>query len=337
MYVLVKLKMKPDENIINKLKESHIHIEYVLTMQPIICIKVDDLEILNSFDFIEYYELDENFEVQKMNILPNVRVNKLKSNNYFGNNISVAVLDSGMDDNLVDVSKSVVFSNSVNGKDARPKGRLHGTVVGRVIKYIAPWSKIINLKVACDDGSIPKRAILKALEWAYLNKTRIINMSLGKPSKCNDKCMVCNAVNQMCDEGFVIVAAIGNYGEKGKGITGCPGNAEKALTVGAVDSNKNLAGYSSTAPEGVKKPNILAPGYVTIKGDLPHTGTSFSAPFATGVIAALAQTYDPLKIREAIETTARSIGLKANEEGNGVINIEGLLEVLKNERSINQS
>lgn len=304
---------------------------------PLICIKTNNCSILSSFKFIDYYEMDEMYQVQQINIVPNIRVNKLKSHKYLGSNTNVGIIDSGIDRSLINVSKNIICSDSGNSDDSKPDGRLHGTIVAKVIKHIACWSNIVNLKVTDDDGVIWKRFVLKALDWAYSNNIKIVNMSLGRKSICGQDCMVCNVVNTMSDRGFIIVAAIGNYRKEGAGITGCPGNAKKAFTVGAVDANKKLADYSSTAPEGTEKPNILAPGYVSIKGGIPYTGTSFATPFITGTIAALAPNFDLRYARKTIEKTAVSIGLQLNEQGSGLIHIENLLGVLNNERRVDQN
>lgn len=336
--LLIKGKSDFTESMINQMVSKGIKIEKKLSIQPILFVEVNDVNILSSFDFIDYYEFDETFEIQKLNILPNIRVNKLKKHNYLGTNISVAVVDTGMESDKLEIYKSVICSNSIDSSDSgiKVKQSPHGTVVGKIIKSIAPWSKIINVKVADDDGAIRKKSVLNALDWAYSNNIKIINISLGKRKNCDSACMVCNVVNQMYDEGFVIVAAIGNYGREGRGITGCPGNSKNAFTIGAVDVSRNLADYSSTGFKGMNKPDILAPGYVNVNGK-EHTGTSFAAPFVTGVIAALSQTHEPQKIVEQIKSTAYSLGLAKEEQGHGLIHIENLMGVLDNERSANQN
>ncbi len=147
--------------------------------------------------------------------------------------------------------------------------------------------------------------------------------------------MLCGIVNQMADEGFAIIASVGNYGELGNGITTCPGNAKKAFTVGAVDVSKQLADYSSVALMGSLKPDILAPGCIMVDYvNHPITGTSFATPFISGVVAALSSHYSLEQIISYIKRTAQSIGLPHNKQGFGLVHIENLLGALSNEKSI---
>lgn len=337
MKVFLKSKEQITESIINKIEELQCKVEYTLTVLPILCVEVNDLTALSALDFIECIEFDELFDIHTYNMLPNIRINKLKKESFVGSNSVVGVIDTGMNpDSDLEIHKDVIVSCSGSPNDAKLRGRLHGTCVGKIIQDIAPWAKIVNIKVADDSQDIRKESVLKALEFAYTNNIKIINMSIGKKSVCDDSCITCGIVNKMFNEGFVIVAAIGNYGQEGIGITGCPGNAEKAFTVGAVDPNKQLADYSSCAPSGKLKPNVLAPGRVIIKG-VPFDGTSCAAPIITGIIAALANDYTIGKILQTLEQTSRSINLPRNQQGHGLINIEALLEVLKNEKNITEA
>ena len=336
MKVLLKVNRDITENLLDRLRGNNIIIDYILTVQPIIIADMDDPDILNFIDFIDYYELDELFETQSVNIVPNIRVNKVKATGYAGANCPVGIIDTGMNDvRGLEIHKSEIFSTSAVTTDALFRGKPHGSHVGQLIKYIAPWCKIYNLKVASDNGEITKSAVLKALDWAYSNNINIVNISLGKKSVCNEKCMVCNTVNAMVDQGFTVIAAIGNFGMDGEGITGCPANAEKSLAVGAVDANKTLAEYSSVAMPGMNKPDVLAPGFANLYGE-PFNGTSCAAPFVTGVIVALSAKFPPETVVKVIKDTAVGINLPSHKQGCGLIHIENMLGVLKNEKSVNQ-
>lgn len=340
MDLLVKVK-KITDPILETLSGNNISIQDVFHSFNIIHVKASTLQSLKMFEFVEHIEENESYELQELRIIPNIRVKKLKKNNFLGDiNSTVAVIDSGMNPvSGVEITDNVICSGSSTSNDAMIKGAAHGTVVGAIIKEIAPWSKLVNIKIADDFKDIKKSAVIKALEHVYTSGIKIVNMSIGKKTdngSCPTNCLVCNTVNQMRLEGFIIVAAIGNHGLLGEGVTGCPGNAEKALSVGAVDVNKKLASFSSTAPIGTMKPDILAPGYCNLNG-LDYSGTSFAAPIITGVLAACAGRFDLEFIVESILKTAQSINLSHNQQGFGLLNIEGLLEVLNNEGNISQS
>lgn len=331
MELLLKVNTKIDDIMIEELISKNVKIKDAFELFGVVFVEIENIKALNQFNFVEYYEPEEFFHVQNIHTIPNIRINKLKTHNYVGNNAVVAVIDSGMDPDGLDIFRSEIFSVSATPNDARYKGELHGTVVGKTIKHIAPWSRIVNLKVMGDNSDITKSSILKALTFVYNNNIRIVNMSLSKKGQCSDKCIVCSAVNQLVDGGFTIVTSIGNWGP---GNTGCPGNAKKVLTVGAVNASKQLADYSGTASDGTFKPDILGPGCVTVNGK-PYDGTSIAAPIITGITAALSNNFELGHIIESMKNTAVSIGLPHNLQGHGLIHIERLLGVLQNEKSAN--
>lgn len=150
-----------------------------------------------------------------------------------------------------------------------------------------------------------------------------------------------------------------------------PGTANKAITVGAYvtreswtdwqgnpgdygETLSNMATFSSQGPraDGVKKPNIAAPGSAIISardsdvptadeyiisdngindGTQPHhysvmQGTSMATPLAAGAAALLLEKYPDLKghpevIRDRIQRTADNNGLQTNTDGYGYLDI----------------
>ena len=342
MICLLKTNRDIDQYMLAKIERTEAIIRHVSYCFRCIIVETNSPERLEVCNFIDIIEPDEKYDLQNIMIrtIPNIRLNKLIASNYMGSQSVVAVIDSGMDniDGLV-IFKEEVFSNSLGPYDSQVKidGRPHGTAVGCIIKYLAPWGKLYNLKVMSDGGDIFKWSIVKALEYCYENNIKIINISLGKEKQCDSKCIVCNIVNQMADEGFVIVAAIGNYGNKGAGYTGCPGNSEKAFTVGAVDMAKQqLAGYSSRSAAGSKKPDILAPGHIEINSLSAVEGTSFASPVIAGIIASVSGQFDKFLIVDNIKKTAHNLGLTFNEQGHGLVHVENFLEVLRHEKRISQ-
>ncbi len=115
----------------------------------------------------------------------------------------------------------------------------------------------------------------------------------------------------------------------------CPGAAEKAITVGSIDPDGKLAINSGKGLPGFNKPNLLAPGTGTI-GNKHFSGTSFATPIITGVLASLfsAKDIDKSKIITCLYQTCQSMGIDKHQQGFGVINLEKLMEVYKNEKTI---
>lgn len=110
--------------------------------------------------------------------------------------------------------------------------------------------------------------------------------------------------------------------------------SESAITVGAVDQFRLLADYSSRGMPGANKPDILAPGWVQLTGHDPITGTSFAAPFVTGVIACLLNDFDIDNILESIKATAIDLKQPRHYQGNGLISIENMIGVIRSEKNI---
>jgi len=74
-----------------------------------------------------------------------------------------------------------------------------------------------------------------------------------------------------------------------------------------------------------------------VDGKSQVDGTSFAAPFVTGVVAALSNDFNIQYILNTIERTARSIGLPYNQQGHGLIHIEDLLGVIEDEKNATES
>ncbi len=133
----------------------------------------------------------------------------------------------------------------------------------------------------------------------------------------------------------VVVCAAGNEGYYGFRTINSPASARNAIAVGAVDSNLNIAWFSSKGPVGFGenftiKPDVVAPG-VRIFSTYPRdgytlmSGTSMSTPHVSGVIALMLQvnrTLTPNEIKNVLEKTSIDLGAKGKDfvYGAGLIN-----------------
>jgi subtilisin family serine protease len=107
--------------------------------------------------------------------------------------------------------------------------------------------------------------------------------------------------------GMIIVASAGNSGGSSNPYIAAPADAISIIAVGAVNTSKNLASYSSIGPsfDGRVKPDLMAQGSTTVlsneSGDIvTSSGTSFSCPIMTGMIACLWQAF-PEKTNQEIK------------------------------------
>ena len=221
-----------------------------------------------------------------------------------GAGIGIAVIDSGIDDDHIDLPNVVhtedfTTNASQNGVNNRRDGFGHGTHVAGIIagngmasggQYagMAPGAHLIDLKVLKNNGGGSASDVIEAIEWALLNRDqyniRILNLSLGHmPYESADTDPLTLMVRAAVDAGIVVVVSSGNAGRiEGEIVYGgvtSPGTEASALTVGAMTTwdtpsraDDTVAGYSSRGPtrfEELIKPDIAAPGtqIVAPRGD----------------------------------------------------------------------
>lgn len=107
--------------------------------------------------------------------------------------------------------------------------------------------------------------------------------------------------------GMIVVASAGNEGDKVEPHIGVPADGISVLTVGAVDSSRKVADFSSIGPsfDGRVKPDVMAQGVASVlsapSGSIVlNDGTSFSGPIMAGMVACLWQAY-PNKTNKEIK------------------------------------
>lgn len=98
--------------------------------------------------------------------------------------------------------------------------------------------------------------------------------------------------------GMIVVVSAGNSGASANPYIAVPADAINVLTVGAVNSSENYAGFSSIGPsfDGRVKPDVMAQGQNTVLSNssgsiTTSSGTSFSGPVMAGMIASFWQAF----------------------------------------------
>lgn len=215
--------------------------------------------------------------------------NDLKS---FGENINVAVLDTGANPNHPDLKDNFKGYEDLTG-NCDPFDRLgHGChcqgIIGACqndigVIGIAPKCNLYSGKVLDNNGlSLPDYSwIIKGIEWAIDIKADIINMSLGSPMSPPSKMQ--KLISEAANKGIIFVSASGN---SKRNQIDFPGRLSEVISVAAMDKDGNLASYSNIGP-GL---DFIAPGsdiYSTYLNDgyALSTGTSMASPFLAGVCA----------------------------------------------------
>jgi subtilase family protein len=130
--------------------------------------------------------------------------------------------------------------------------------------------------------------------------------------------------------GVVVVTATGNEGSSSQNLI-VPSDADSIISVGAVNFQNNVSGFSSSGPtnDGRTKPDVVGPGvgiYNAGAGGLSlyyrSNGTSMSTPLVAGVAALVRSAnpgLSPIQVREAIRETADNAATPQGRRGWGLV------------------
>ncbi|MFE5767948.1 S8 family serine peptidase [Streptomyces sp. NPDC056485] len=268
---------------------------------------------------------------------------------YTGEGITVAVLDTGVDETHPDLKGRETAQRNFSSSPESGDVAGHGTHVastlagsgaqsGGLYKGVAPGVRILDGKVLDDDGFGSESSIVSGMQWAVDQGAQVVNMSLGAQDSPGVDPME-QAVDRLSDKAL-FVACAGNEGDKA-GTIRSPGSAPAALAVGAVDKQDRLADFSSRGPtaDGVSKPDVTAPGvditaaqttqspyFPPGNGYLSMSGTSMATPHAAGAAALLLQqhpAWSGARIKALLTGSAEpGPGLNAFQQGAGRIDLE---------------
>ncbi|WP_280906877.1 type VII secretion-associated serine protease mycosin [Streptomyces sp. SAI-117] len=219
-----------------------------------------------------------------------------------GKGVKVAVIDTGVDT----VNAQLKGGAVANGKDyLHPGGNGrtdkvgHGTKVAGIIAArkldgtgfvgLAPEATIIPVRQNDDQGSGNVGTMIQAIKYAADAGAKVINISQDTASKMNPTVDAAfRAVIKYAQEqkDALIVAAAGNDGADGKVKETYPAAYPGVLAVAASDRNNARAPFSQSGPfVGVAAPGIDMVSTVPVGGNCVDQGTSFAAPYVSGVAA----------------------------------------------------
>ena len=316
---------------------------------------------LSSNPDIEYISFDSHVYTLLDIASPSMSIDFPHKEGYLGENITVAVVDTGVsphNDLVRNKNRIVDFKDFVNYRNSPYDDNGHGTHVAGIIagdgyssrgKYtgIAPKANIVGIKALDKNGGGSSSDIIEALSYIIARKDelniKILNLSLGTmPNSSQNKDPLCKAVEKAMDAGLIVVAAAGNNGPDKKSILS-PGMSKDAITVGAVDDKRTIdptddtiATFSSRGPtlDGYIKPDLVAPGVniqslSTTKLDSYSSlsGTSMATPLVTGSVALLLDKYGDLsqqEVKKRLVNSCIDLNDQENNQGAGVLNLETL-------------
>ena len=233
-----------------------------------------------------------------------------------GQGVTVAVLDTGIDSQHPDLAGKVVAEQNFSDSEDTADHFGHGTHVASIIagtgaasagarSGVAPDAQLISGKVVDDFGFGSESQAISGMEWAA-PQADVVNMSLGYGINSDGSDPISLALDALSDQyETLFVVAAGNSGPLSQTVE-FPGAADRALTVGAIDADDQLAEFSSRGPltgSFELKPEVVAPGVDIVAARAAGTsigtpvgeqyttlsGTSMATPHVAGAAADLAQ------------------------------------------------
>lgn len=265
-----------------------------------------------------------------------------------GGGVVIGVLDAGFNIDgtgcLGDISISHTWNFITGSEDIT--GNQHGTHVLSCLggaledKYYGAAFGAEFLLAVTDDYDTETRADedrwVAAVEWCDSLGADIISSSLvynifdtqeesySKNDMDGRTSLVARAAEIAFARGIVMVNSAGNEGANSWRIITTPADAEHVIAVGSVlipeDGEPLISDFSSRGPttDGRIKPDVVAPGekvYIPYAGqkEIYYTsrGTSFAAPFISGLCALLLEAHPnwtPETVFEALKVSARDLG-----------------------------
>jgi len=272
-------------------------------------------QILN-LPYVKSIDRDISVSISSLNETPSISDREdATSTRFITTNFDgpiIAIIDTGIDYRHPDLGGCLGVECKVIGgydfvdMDNDPlDGHGHGTHVAGIAagtglsNGVMQTARLLAYRTLNSYGSGTASNVIAAIEQAVIDGAQVINLSLGS-SDGTPSHPLSLAVNNAVQMGVIVVASAGNSGPTA-GTIGTPGNAELAITVGALHSDSSIAGFSSRGPVSGTydlKPDIAAPGVDILSAKLGGghhrlSGTSMAAPYVAGLVAKLIA-IDPL-------------------------------------------
>jgi subtilisin family serine protease len=239
-----------------------------------------------------------------------------------GDNILVAVIDSGVDASHPELAGAV--ADSFDTLKAPFKPHDHGTAIAALIAGrerlmgASPAARILAVRTFDPAGSSAEATtfnILKGLDWSVAHGARIINMSFAGPADP----AIHRSLEAAHKKSAVLIAAAGNAGPKSPPLY--PAADPNVIAVTATDSaDKLFAGANRGRHIALAAPGVDVLVAVPNGGYQVSTGTSYSAAEVSGIAALLLQYKGPLtpdQVRNGLTATAKDLGPSGRDDDFG--------------------
>jgi hypothetical protein len=175
-----------------------------------------------------------------------------------GANITIAVIDSGIDVKHPELANSIAESFDALGSKEGP--HVHGTgVAGAIVAHArlmgsAPAARILAIRAfgkVSSGAESTSFVILKGMDYAAAHGAQIVNMSFAGPKDA----LIERGIAALAGKGIVMVAAAGNAGAKSPPLY--PAANANVIAISATDAQdklftaSNRGGYIAVAAPGV--------------------------------------------------------------------------------------
>jgi subtilisin family serine protease len=236
-----------------------------------------------------------------------------------GMNVTIAVIDSGVDVKHPELANSVADSFDALGSSEGP--HVHGTgIAGAIVAHAklmgsAPEARLLAIRAfgaGSKGAESTSYVILRGLDYAAEHGAQIINMSFAGPKDP----LIERGIAATASRGILMVAAAGNAGAKSPPLY--PAANPNVIAVSGTDAQDKLFAASNRGNHIA----ISAPG-ADIFLPAPDekyqitSGTSFSAAYVSGVAALMLERNPALKpndIRAILAKTARDLGVPGRDD-----------------------
>jgi subtilase family protein len=236
-----------------------------------------------------------------------------------GANVTIAVIDSGIDIKHPELAHSIADSFDALGSKEGP--HVHGTgVAGAIVAHArlmgsAPAARILAIRAfgkVSSGAESTSFVILRGLDYAAAHGAQIVNMSFAGPKDA----LIERGIAALAAKGIVMVAAAGNAGAKSPPLY--PAANASVIAISATDAQdrlftaSNRGGYIAVAAPGV---DVFLPA-PDEKYQIT-SGTSFSAAYVSGLAGLMLERNPALKpedLRAILMKTARDLGSPGRDD-----------------------
>ncbi|MFN4223606.1 MAG: S8 family peptidase [Fervidobacterium nodosum] len=372
----ISVKIKQDAyDVIDKLSKMddlskygirYIELSYKRYLEPVYKSKEPEVSLFKELIGISPFEY-ANYTGESLDFyLWNHRTVNIKnawSQNLFGDDIVVAVLDAGVDGTNPDLQGQIIegyrplYDSIIPPNSDSSYGGSHGTHVagiiaakkdGKGVVGVAPKAKIMPIVIFDDGGKyIGDEYTAKGIIWAVDNGAKVLSNSWGGPGYSQ---ILKDAFDYALEKGVTVVVAAGNSTSSQTFLY--PANYPGIIQVAAAEfngGNVKTAYFSNGSP----MITVAAPGR-DILSTMPQvgsngydsdsficdenggyygfmSGTSMATPYVSGFVALLLQKYPnakPWQIRKIIQSSALDIDEPGIDErsGYGLVQAKAVIE-----------